>query len=696
MHKERLTFLKIFITLGLLISLPLVIIMTNSASEKQDIRSKAADNSGSAGAVRQEVSSQQIFFIPYSFTRNKKDDVHLVFADKPEIRNGFLTESQSIGSGDIYTVILLTKTGAQLSTKKFSVPKIVAIDSFNTSQKKEKAELKKVVSSSLGFSLPYHPDAAYFLIKNSKEETILILSLKGSIKIDNLIKHTQIPGNEIVPQEKLLNLLPVDKVHAANGTFNIAIIGDNYNGDNQHFQNDVNSIASGLLSVEPFKTNKSNITFYPQLSTVSLCSFNNSILTCNDTLSLQQASDTPYDKIYVLYNGPYAGYAYVGATLAYGTNAQNMTAATKQALFIHELAGHALGGLMDEYSYGTTGASYAPNCSNFPSCPSWNTITGLGCFTSCGFTNLYRATDNGSVMNTALLSGTLNFDAFSTQIVNGKLASFLGASPLTATLPPPIPTPTITPSITPSVTPTITTTPSNITPTPTSAFRGFNILSNNLSPTPTATITLTPTLTPTLTSTPTPSPATSCTFPNFCTQIKYCDTENILPISCQSEGKVCCKVADINTPTPTIPNQPSPTPVQRFESLPTVTISQLSEPTKTPTPRPINDQPLTNSPTPTKTQSPIIIDNNFMPVINALSNTLAPTSIPTAVPSVTQYIEEIYPVYPAPTTYQVENIEFGRVTPTPLPKAGLLDILATPSRFVNNLLKNLFSIFSKN
>ncbi|MEK7226046.1 MAG: M64 family metallopeptidase, partial [Bacteroidota bacterium] len=339
---------------------------------------------------------------------------------------------------------------------------------------KGKAELKKVSASNLGLTLPYHPNASYLKIRNQKEEIIEMISLKNIESHNNIIDRKEIHGDEIEDKKghSLIYPLLINKVFAANGTLNIAIIGDNYNGDNLHFQNDVNGIAAGLLSIEPFKSYISNIVFYPQLSTAQICSFTTS-LTCNDTVALQQASSTPYDKIYVLYNGPYAGFAYLGTNLAYGSNASNMPVSIKKALFIHELVGHALGGLMDEYSYGTTGASYAPNCSPSSSCPSWSSILGLGCFSTCGFTNLYRATDNSSVMNTALLSGTLTFDSFSKHVVNGKLLSFLGASPPTPTLPPPVPTPTITPSLsptitpslTPGVTPTITITPTNTTPT---------------------------------------------------------------------------------------------------------------------------------------------------------------------------------------------------------------------------------------
>ena len=669
MRREKLTFFKIFITLGFLISLPLVIIMTNTSSEKQDIRSKATIN---------PLTSAKILFVPFSFSKDKDDDDILDFKDKPQIRNGFVPSTTP--NGPQFTATNFKQNGQIINSQKFSLPQIVAIDSFDKSTGKEKAELKKVTTNAQGFSLPYDINASFLQIKNPKGDIIEMISLKNIKSFDNIIDLKEIHGDGIDNKKSssLIYPLLINKVFAANGTLNIAIIGDNYNGDNQHFQNDVNAIASGLLSIDPFKSNISNMIFYPQLSSVPLCTYNNSTLSCNDTASLQQASSTPYDKIYVLYNGPYAGYAYLGATLAYGTNATDMPTSVKQGLFIHELAGHVLGGLMDEYSYGTTGLSYAPNCTDSSACPSWNAISGLGCFSTCGYTNLYRATNNASVMNTALLSGTITFDSFSTQIVNGKLLSFLGASPPTPTLLPPTSTPTDTPTPGPSNTPTPTVIPS---PTPI----GFIP-----SVTPSPTVTLTPS--------PTPTQIPSCTFPNVCTQAKYCETENIMPVSCNSSTQICCQFQIQPTQPPLNPLaiEKSPTPVQRFEPLPTLTPTQNNIPTPIPT----------TLATPTITVFPSFTPTPTTKVIASPTVIKTPTLIPTLIipientptinlPSPTKSYEENYIIYPTPTTFIPENIAFDRITPTAQPKVGFWDILSTPSNFINNLVKNFFSIFNR-
>lgn len=687
MHQEKLTFLKILFTVGLLATLPVTLILTNSTRQSQDVRSKAANTLP---------TPNKIIYVPFSFSRDKDKDGLLEFEGQPQIRNGFV-QPPVAGTGAQFTAVVLDASGQTIRTQKFSIPKLVAIDSIDRITNRQQAELRDVSNDNIGLTLPYDSNAAYLKIINPNGFTINMVSLQNSSSFDNVIDLKEIREKDI-KNPGSMNIFPSfkNRVFAANGSFNIAIIGDNYNGDNLHFQADVNDIAAGLLSVEPFASNKSNIVFYPQLSTVSLCTYSGN-LSCNDTLSLQQASQVPYDKVYVLYNGSYAGYAYVGGTLAYGTNTTDKSKAVKQGLFIHELAGHVLGGLMDEYSYGATGASYAPNCSALSSCPSWSSIPGLGCFNTCGYTNLFRATDNSSVMNTALLNGVINFDPFSTQVVSGKLLSYFTINPPTATIPPPVPTPTVTtiPSPTPTSAPTAVPT---ITIATSSGIRstqggGFSPITANTNITGTPPPTAAPTVTSIPSAVPSPTPA-RCSFPNFCTGPSFCETGDIIQLSCDSSAVVCCKVQ--------IPqNNTTPTQPPKFDPLPTVPVSATQNPTPT--------TPITNTPIPTGISSQRIQEQTVVPT-NPVSQVTLPTpsptvvflnpnsALPTAVPPTPRptAAEENAPLYTPPTLtpYQVEKIIFERATPTPVPKLGFLDILTAPSKFANRLIRSFFSIFS--
>lgn len=687
MHREKITFLKIFITVLLLASFPVTIILTNSGRNTHDIRSKATSPTETA---------DKIMFIPLSFSKDQDDEDIFDFRNQQtQIRNGFVPENTS-SNAPLYTAKIYRNDGT-FTEKKFSLPQFVAIDSFDQSTGRSRAELKKVTGNSFGITLPYVSGAYRIQIINPKGEIVAGTDATNSTIKNNIIDWKKIRGDEVRGNQSTINPLFIGKAFAANGTFNIAIIGDNYNGDNLHFQADVNDIATGLVSIEPFKTYKANLVFYTQLSAVQICTYSTN-LTCNDTLALQQASGLPYDKVYVLYNGPYGGFAYLGATLAYGTNATGMATTVKQGLFIHELAGHTLGGLMDEYSYGTTGASYAPNCSDSSSCPAWNTITGLGCFSSCGFTNLYRATDNASVMNTAFLNGIINFDAFSTQVVAGKLVSYFNVSPPTTTIPPPQPTPTITlPPPTPTNTPTPTV---SAIPTPTSSAlsplrnAAGSLLETTISATPTSSPSPTPT--PSLTITPTPTQLMGCNFPNFCTREKFCAPENTLAISCSGSALICCKG---QTPSSA---DVTPTITQKFSLLPTMPVIAQDESNSTSTPIPTSAiiTPSISIPTPTiqPTQQQIIQNVSFqgIPPSPTVQINQEPLSTPMMAAKPTLKPQESYPVYPTSTPYVIEKIVFERATPTPQPKLEIVDILAAPSRFINNLVKNFFSIFRRN
>ncbi|MBI3380167.1 hypothetical protein HY029_05420 [Candidatus Gottesmanbacteria bacterium] len=710
MHREKITFFKILFTVGLLVSLPVTIILTNSPKQNQDVRSKAA--------TPNIQPPTRIMFVPFSFTKDNNGKIRFRFENNPQIRNGFPPLPQTT-AGPQFTATVFSDTGQRGWSQKFTLPQLVAIDGIDATSKKERAEFKEVSGDNFGLTLPYDTDTDFLEIKDPKGVIINMVSLKNTLSEDNPTYYKEIKGDDFDikgndDKNKSLfykiNPLSAKEVFAANGTLNIAIIGDNYNGDNLHFQADASDIAAGFISIEPFKSYKSSIIFYTQLSTVPICTFTTS-LSCNDTTALHQASSLPYDKVYVLYNGHYSGYAYVGATLAYGTNSTDKSKAVKQGLFIHELAGHVLGGLMDEYSYGITGISYGPNCSDSSSCPSWSSIAGLGCFSTCGYTNLYRATDNSSVMNSALFSGVLTFDPFSTQIVQGKLLSYFTIIPPTPTLPPPTPTPTATP--TPSLTPTLTPT---VTPTiiPTTNPRNPGIFSpatfgDQLTTTPTITPSPTPTPIPTSTPTftPTPTQPPRCSFPNFCTGPDFCETENILQLNCDSSAVVCCKVQipEGNSNLSTQGNI-TPTQAQKFDPLPTTPMVYTERSGNLPT------QTL-NIPTPTITSLPnaIITSNQTTQVqqqttlptnipqevsLNTTINILNPNSIPPTVSLPKPTIDDNYPIYtpPSPTTYQVENIIFERATPTPQPRLGFLDILSAPSRFANAIIKNFFSIFS--
>jgi hypothetical protein len=160
--------------------------------------------------------------------------------------------------------------------------------------------------------------------------------------------------------------------------------------------------------VEPFKANKDKFNFYfvNQTSDLSCklgCFGVDRLVCCNDNKVKRVASQCPYDQILVLVDTK----EFCGAAKDY---AAVCTIDDKRSglVLLHEM-GHTLGGLGDEYDYGQTGSENVPNCDT-EGCKKWLGIPGLGCFKTCGYTNLFRPTDKDNLMNVYVPK----FDAIST------------------------------------------------------------------------------------------------------------------------------------------------------------------------------------------------------------------------------------------------------------------------------------------
>ncbi|MCL5798333.1 MAG: M64 family metallo-endopeptidase [Patescibacteria group bacterium] len=659
-------------------SFGILLFLANYFGKHQDIRSNASTNI----TVN---TPGKVLNLKFAYEKDASGDVVLDF-DDVKIMNGFTPVSSkgNIGNSS-FTAIIMGKQQNILGTQNFSVPLIVSIDGLDNTSGGERGETDEVKANSYTVTLPYYNGASYVKVDNVQGETIALLSIEGAQYENNYVNPKPQNGDNYKPKNNQHDsyIHFADKAYASGGTFNIAIIGDNYNGDLSTFQKDVNDIASGLMSIEPFASNKSNIVFYPQLSTVSICSPVSGwpSIKCDDATALSQASSLPYDKVYVLYNGSYTGYAYVGGILSYGTSSTGQNLAVKQGLFIHEMAGHSLGGLMDEYSYGATGIAYGPNCSANSSCTQWSGITGLGCFSTCGYTNLYRATDDSSVMNTSYFRGIISFDNYSTQLVQQKLANFLSA-------PAPSPTNALTP------TSSLTLPPAILSVTPTISALISTTIAPSLSATVSATLpfpSTTVTVTPTLTIAPT---STACSFPNFCTQQKYCTSGKFISGSCGVSDRICCEVqTDLTVANPTVTVQDSNSKVSTFTQVFTSLPVSSPSPTKY----------FVQSPTATPVVVPTIVTPTLVPAASDTENVSSgKVNLPTLVPSPTSVLSptiEIYPTitptsfptyfYVSPTLFNPDNINYAKVTPSPKPSSLTLSTVGFFEAIFSSVLKSL-------
>ncbi|MBU2523309.1 MAG: M64 family metallopeptidase [Nanoarchaeota archaeon] len=202
----------------------------------------------------------------------------------------------------------------------------------------------------------------------------------------------------------------------------MVFLAENYSDLNKFYSDvlyyaDINGENNGLLGVEPFKSNGGKFNFYFVNGTSDLgcelgCFGMDRLVCCDDEKVKRIASVCPHDQISVLIDTK----KFCGASKDYSAVC-TIDDPRAGLVLVHEF-GHTFGELGDEYSYGTTGNTNAPNCDN-NKCRKWGNIPGTGCFKTCGYTNLYRSTENGSLMNvyipdfgpldTLLLTKTLSF-----------------------------------------------------------------------------------------------------------------------------------------------------------------------------------------------------------------------------------------------------------------------------------------------
>ncbi len=179
-------------------------------------------------------------------------------------------------------------------------------------------------------------------------------------------------------------------------------LGDDYNGDVALFAAHVEGQVAQILKTSPFSQNKKALIFY-RMSSADLdlgCMVEGSLTHCDSTSVQDAAAGVPYDEIVVVVNEGGAG-GLANFFVAYEPHPATYAVVSGDVFSVgpHEI-GHSSIALMDEYLLhgdGSEGAPYGPNCDE-TGCPNFADIPGAGCYSGCGFANLFRAAENGCVM----------------------------------------------------------------------------------------------------------------------------------------------------------------------------------------------------------------------------------------------------------------------------------------------------------
>ena len=237
----------------------------------------------------------------------------------------------------------------------------------------------------------------------------------------------------------------------SDGYYDFVIIGNGYTTDEMpRFQNNAQSVAEYLLTLDPFGSRASQLRFYPVENTDDLeCVHNETTrkINCNITKvnSRVSAAGVPMDVILVLHDSSlYGGGSVIGAGIAVANSGDTM-----EKTAVHEL-GHAGFRLIDEYVVYNYDAALnsIPYFNCYPGEPPASQWVGLDVeyHSGCLYRNWYRSSST-SIMRT--LDGD-EFNEVSRQIINSVLDEAISVAEATTT---PVPTPTIIgPTPTPAAT----------------------------------------------------------------------------------------------------------------------------------------------------------------------------------------------------------------------------------------------------
>ncbi len=198
-----------------------------------------------------------------------------------------------------------------------------------------------------------------------------------------------------IPTNRCANMLssgnPQEKL-------DIEFIGDSYSRINE-FIRDSNNFMDGLLSYEPFNSQRHKINVYRAETLQSLgcyynCSGTRHLICCDSSRIEQAASACPHDQVIVIVNNNNYG----GSGGVYSISYRG-----DYRVAVHEF-GHSFGRLKDEYSYGPYPGHDlyyyydGGNCDSSSNCPSWSGIPGTICVRGCQHDEWYRPKQSNSIM----------------------------------------------------------------------------------------------------------------------------------------------------------------------------------------------------------------------------------------------------------------------------------------------------------
>lgn len=199
------------------------------------------------------------------------------------------------------------------------------------------------------------------------------------------------------------------------------------------FHSKVEAFKNKLLEFEPFKSRASQISFHYFDNNLDLgCTYEDDRgIRCDISTIMQVISNSglPADNIAVLHFDDPSKYCGSVNEIGGGISAICANNINSASTFVHEI-GHSLGGLYDEYTYGTDGIidnQPHKNCyAGTPPAAQWNGVVANGDYGSnCSYYN-WATSSKGSIMS---FYSYLYFNKISQDYINSAIDNFVGPAP---------------------------------------------------------------------------------------------------------------------------------------------------------------------------------------------------------------------------------------------------------------------------
>lgn len=295
-----------------------------------------------------------------------------------------------IPTGSYTRTIQVSQNGSAPTTIPLTFLQSIPVDNF------DKLANPSVSSSSYPTTYTFPKPTALAIIPYTSATSMAVNSSSGQMqKIDTA-------ALTVAAAEPLPAVLAIED-DGSPTTFDILFIADSYT-DFTQFHQDAQDMFNLFISVEPFSQFTDSIKLLMADNAANLGCYQPPdiprLIVCDRYLIFLAALTHNFDSIIVVHNSnEYGGSGSPGVAVTY----RDVNTLAAQVM-VHEF-GHSFGNLMDEYSYNSsfpTGQEVPwANCDWYP-CIKWSGIPDTDCFSTCGYINLSRSTDNDSLMRTLI------------------------------------------------------------------------------------------------------------------------------------------------------------------------------------------------------------------------------------------------------------------------------------------------------